>query len=275
MVDRRILMGGAVAALGAAFGLSRSQAAQGAQFEVTKSEAEWRRILTPEQYYVLRDHGTERAGTSPLDHEKRKGAFHCAGCDLPLYSSETKYNSGTGWPSFWQPLPNAVGHVGGQFVVLDANRSALPALRRAFGARVRGRTSAHRLALLHERRGDEIQTGFGLNGGSDETDIRIWARVGARGDCGSRGVWIASCRHGSGRACRRADGDCSCRDRGCDLRRRVFLVRGIRLRQSARRDLDDFGLHRRQDGQPDLSRSFGRRHGTRRGGQDRVRSRRS
>lgn len=109
MVDRRILMGGAVAALGAAFGLSRSQAAQGARFEVTKSEAEWRRILTPEQYYVLRDHGTERAGTSPLDHEKRKGVFHCAGCDLPLYSSEAKYDSGTGWPSFWQPLPNAVG----------------------------------------------------------------------------------------------------------------------------------------------------------------------
>jgi peptide-methionine (R)-S-oxide reductase len=109
MVDRRILMGGAVAAVGAAFGLSRSQAAQGAQFEVMKSEAEWRRILTPEQYYVLRDHGTERAGTSPLDHEKRKGAFYCAGCDLPLYSSEAKYNSGTGWPSFWQPLPNAVG----------------------------------------------------------------------------------------------------------------------------------------------------------------------
>ncbi|MEQ1863688.1 MAG: peptide-methionine (R)-S-oxide reductase MsrB [Micropepsaceae bacterium] len=109
MVDRRILMGGAVAALGAAFGLSRSQAAQGARFEVTKSEAEWRRILTPEQYYILRDHGTERAGTSPLDHEKRKGVFHCAGCDLPLYSSEAKYDSGTGWPSFWQPLPNAVG----------------------------------------------------------------------------------------------------------------------------------------------------------------------
>jgi peptide-methionine (R)-S-oxide reductase len=58
---------------------------------------------------VLRDHGTERAGTSPLDHEKRKGTFHCAGCDLPLYSSDAKYDSGTGWPSFWKPLPNAIG----------------------------------------------------------------------------------------------------------------------------------------------------------------------
>ena len=109
MVDRRILMGGAVAALGAAIGLSRSQAAPSGRFEVTKSEAEWRRLLTPEQYYVLRDHGTERAGSSPLDGEKRKGVFHCAGCDLPLYSSSAKYDSGTGWPSFWKPLPNAIG----------------------------------------------------------------------------------------------------------------------------------------------------------------------
>lgn len=78
-------------------------------FEITKSDAEWRRILTPPQYYVLREHGTEYAGSSPLDREKRKGTFHCAGCDLPLFSSDTKYDSGTGWPSFWQPLPNAVG----------------------------------------------------------------------------------------------------------------------------------------------------------------------
>jgi peptide-methionine (R)-S-oxide reductase len=109
MVDRRILMGGGVAALGAAFGLSRSQAASGAKFEVIKSEGEWRRILTPAQFYVLRDHGTERAGTSALDDEKRKGVFHCAGCDLALYSSAAKYDSGTGWPSFWQPLPKAIG----------------------------------------------------------------------------------------------------------------------------------------------------------------------
>jgi peptide-methionine (R)-S-oxide reductase len=89
-------------------GFGTSQAASG-KFEVTKSDAEWRKILTPQQHYVLREHGTERAGTSPLDGEKRKGVFHCAGCDLPLYSSDTKYDSGTGWPSFWQPLPNAIG----------------------------------------------------------------------------------------------------------------------------------------------------------------------
>ncbi|NOT42444.1 MAG: peptide-methionine (R)-S-oxide reductase MsrB [Alphaproteobacteria bacterium] len=92
-----------------AFGSRGLQAASEAKFEVTKSEAEWRRLLTPAQFYVLRDHGTERAGTSPLDREKRKGTFHCAGCDLPVYSSDAKYDSGTGWPSFWKPLPNAIG----------------------------------------------------------------------------------------------------------------------------------------------------------------------
>jgi peptide-methionine (R)-S-oxide reductase len=84
-------------------------ASTGGKFEVTKTDAEWKRILTPQQYYVLREHGTEYAGSSPLDREKRRGTFHCAGCDLPLFSSETKYDSRTGWPSFWQPLANAIG----------------------------------------------------------------------------------------------------------------------------------------------------------------------
>lgn len=78
-------------------------------FEVTHTEEEWKKILTADQFYVLREHGTERAGTSPLNKEKRKGTFVCAGCGLPLYSSETKYESGTGWPSFWKPLDNAIG----------------------------------------------------------------------------------------------------------------------------------------------------------------------
>ena len=80
-----------------------------AAFEIQKTDAEWRKLLTPAQYNVLRRQGTERAGSSPLDHEKRKGIFQCAGCDLPLFSSTTKFDSGTGWPSFYQPLPNAVG----------------------------------------------------------------------------------------------------------------------------------------------------------------------
>jgi len=79
------------------------------KFEITKTPEEWRRILTPEQYQVLREHGTERAGTSPLDKNYADGTYDCAGCDLPLFSSETKFNSGTGWPSFYKPLNNAVG----------------------------------------------------------------------------------------------------------------------------------------------------------------------
>jgi peptide-methionine (R)-S-oxide reductase len=78
-------------------------------FEVTRSDAEWKAALSPEQYRVLRDHGTERAGTSPLDKEYGKGTFLCAGCDLPLFLSETKFDSRTGWPSFWRPLEEAVG----------------------------------------------------------------------------------------------------------------------------------------------------------------------
>ena len=79
-------------------------------FRVTKTEAQWRRQLTRSEYYVLRDEGTERAYSSPLDKEKRRGTFVCAGCCNKLYSSAHKYDSGTGWPSFWQPIDNgAVG----------------------------------------------------------------------------------------------------------------------------------------------------------------------
>jgi peptide-methionine (R)-S-oxide reductase len=81
----------------------------GLAFEVHHTDAEWRTLLTSDQFYVLRQQGTERAFTSPLDHEKRSGVFACAGCKLDLFSSKTKYDSQTGWPSFWQPLPNAVG----------------------------------------------------------------------------------------------------------------------------------------------------------------------
>ena len=79
------------------------------KFEIEKSDAEWRKQLTPEQFNVLRAHGTERPGSSPLNREKRKGNYVCAGCELPLFASDTKYESGTGWPSFWQPLPDAIG----------------------------------------------------------------------------------------------------------------------------------------------------------------------
>jgi peptide-methionine (R)-S-oxide reductase len=78
-------------------------------FEVTLSDDEWRARLTGPQYAVLRDEDTESPNSSPLNAEKRAGTYACAGCDLPLFSSETKFESGTGWPSFWQPLANAVG----------------------------------------------------------------------------------------------------------------------------------------------------------------------
>lgn len=91
----------------AAIGLMRPAQAQ--SFAVTMTEAEWRAKLSPAQYAVLREEETERAGSSPLDQEDRTGTFACAGCDSPVFSSEHKFDSGTGWPSFWQPLPDAVG----------------------------------------------------------------------------------------------------------------------------------------------------------------------
>jgi peptide-methionine (R)-S-oxide reductase len=74
----------------------------------SRSEEEWRRTLAPEAFHVLREHGTERAGTSPLNREKRSGTFYCAGCGQALFVSDTKFESGTGWPSFWRPLEGAV-----------------------------------------------------------------------------------------------------------------------------------------------------------------------
>ena len=77
-------------------------------FPVNKTNDEWEATLSPSQFQVLREHGTERAGTSPLNHEKRAGTFFCAGCGQPLFASSTKFESGTGWPSFSQPLDRAV-----------------------------------------------------------------------------------------------------------------------------------------------------------------------
>ena len=114
MIDRRALLTAGVA-LGALTVTSKfGEAAPMTTTEQTidyrnLSDAEWRKRLNPAQYSVLRKHGTERPGSSALNDEKRKGTFACAGCDLPLFSSETKYESGTGWPSFYQPLDNAIG----------------------------------------------------------------------------------------------------------------------------------------------------------------------
>jgi peptide-methionine (R)-S-oxide reductase len=110
---RQFLVSGAsfAAVAGAAglFGIRHARSANtGEVFEITKTEEEWRAILTREQYAVLREEGTERAGTSPLLEEYREGTFNCAGCDLPVFSSETKFDSGTGWPSFWAEIEGNV-----------------------------------------------------------------------------------------------------------------------------------------------------------------------
>jgi peptide-methionine (R)-S-oxide reductase len=79
------------------------------KFEIERTPAEWRKLLTPAQYGVLRDHGTERPFSHPYDKTYAPGVYNCAGCDLPLFSSTTKFDSRTGWPSFWKPLENALG----------------------------------------------------------------------------------------------------------------------------------------------------------------------
>ena len=93
---------------GVAWWSNMSSPVRAEAFEVTRSEAQWREMLNERQYHVLREAGTERAHTSPLLAEERDGHYHCAGCDLSLYSSETKYDSGTGWPSFYAALSDAV-----------------------------------------------------------------------------------------------------------------------------------------------------------------------
>jgi peptide-methionine (R)-S-oxide reductase len=112
---RQFLLSGAsfaaLAALGAAYGVNFAQGEDAAEtFEVTKTAEEWRAMLTPEQFAVLREEATERPGTSELLEEKRKGIFACAGCDLPLFSSDTKFDSGTGWPSFWAEIEGNVAY---------------------------------------------------------------------------------------------------------------------------------------------------------------------
>ena len=106
-MTKRGFLGGSLTALGGLLaGCGPSEAKE--RFEITRSEEEWRRILPPERFAVLRKESTERPRSSPLNAEKRRGIYACAGCALPLYASEAKFESGTGWPSFTQPLPNAV-----------------------------------------------------------------------------------------------------------------------------------------------------------------------
>ena len=109
---RGLLAAGGVVAIGfgAAPLLSLGSVSGRAGFEIQRTPAEWRRRLGAQRYHILREGGTERPYSSSLLKEKRKGTFACAGCGLPLFSSAAKYDSGTGWPSFWKPLPNAIAY---------------------------------------------------------------------------------------------------------------------------------------------------------------------
>ena len=107
-MNRRMILTSGLA-ITAAFGLGmRGKGAMAGDFEVARTDAQWRAMLTDKQYNVMRHEGTERAGSSPLDEIYENGTYVCRGCDFPVYSSKTKFDSGTGWPSFWQPLPGAV-----------------------------------------------------------------------------------------------------------------------------------------------------------------------
>jgi hypothetical protein len=120
--------------------------------KVTKTADEWKSQLTPEQYRVTRQHGTEPAFSNPLNREKRAGVFSCVGCGAPLFSSSTKFDSGTGWPSFWAPgRERRSDRARGPFLADAPGRGSLRHLRCASRPRLSRRTKAHRRTLLHER----------------------------------------------------------------------------------------------------------------------------
>ena len=121
--------------------------------KVKLTPAEWRKKLTKDQYYILREEGTEPAGSSPLNKEKRKGTYVCAGCDLPLFKSDTKFESGTGWPSFYAAIPGSVGTKVDYKIDRAAHRVPLPRCGGHQGHVFHGRPAADRPALLQQRRG--------------------------------------------------------------------------------------------------------------------------
>src|SRR4029079_12989323 len=120
-LDRRTLigLGGAVAIPLLLFGRPPTAASASTHFAVSHTPAQWKQLLGAQRYHILREAGTERAFTSPLLGEHRKGIFVCAGCGLPLFASATKFESGTGWPSFWRPLPRAVVERGDRSLLME------------------------------------------------------------------------------------------------------------------------------------------------------------
>ncbi len=166
MIDRRILLASATTLaafsafrwLGLGGDASAAEKSGAETFEIEKTPEEWKKQLSPAQYNVLREAGTERPYSSPLNKEKRKGTFTCAGCDLPLFSSDTKFESGTGWPSFYQALPQCDHREVGSHLHDGADGDPVPPVRRSPRPRFRRRAEAYGAALLHERAGAVVQT---------------------------------------------------------------------------------------------------------------------
>ena len=172
MITRRRLLARSAAILAMAAGRPfRARALVFEQFEVTHTDAEWRKLLTPNQYQVLRHEATERPFTSALLHEKRRGSFACAGCALENFSSATKFDSGTGWPSFWAPDRESRHHQERQLVRRDPDRCGVPALRRPPRSRLRRWAEADGAAVLHQRCRVDIQAASG---------VRLYSATGAR-----------------------------------------------------------------------------------------------
>ena len=151
-LNRRALLGSAGLGL-VALALPGSGAAQ-ARFAVIRTPEQWRRQLGPERYRILREAGTERAGTSPLNNEHRRGRFLCAGCSQALFASTTKFDSGTGWPSFFRALPGGTVTRGSRNMFFGPKSSAPAAA--APRPRVQRRAQADGPALLHERAGAAV-----------------------------------------------------------------------------------------------------------------------
>ena len=126
-------------------------------FEVVKTDEEWRKSLTPEQYQVLRGHGTERPGSCALLREHRPGTFSCVACGQKLFVADRKFESGTGWPSFFAPHRGRDRFDGRRQPLHAPHRGALQPLRRPPGTRLRGWSAADRAPLLHQRRGIELR----------------------------------------------------------------------------------------------------------------------